>query len=263
LESYLIKAVREAKVHTAWLAPDSTYEQAFLDFLAALLDRREDNPFLESFQPFQRRIAWYGMLNSLSQVLLKMTCPGTPDFYQGSELWDLNLVDPDNRRPVDFSLRSALLQRIEQTGEEKVGELIADLFSRFEDGAIKLFLVYKVLQARNRHGALFAAGSYTPLGISGRRKNNLIVFARNWESQWVITVVPRFHAELCRPGTLPVGPGAWEDTRVTLPRGVRALKNLLTGEKMEERRSLSAEALFAAFPGALIAAEEGKSSAPG
>jgi (1->4)-alpha-D-glucan 1-alpha-D-glucosylmutase len=255
LESYLIKAVREAKVHTAWLAPDSTYERAFLDFLAALLDRREDNPFLESFLPFQRRIAWYGMLNSLSQVLLKMTCPGTPDFYRGSELWDLNLVDPDNRRPVDFSLPGALLQRIEQTGEGAAGQLIADLFSSFEDGAIKLFLIYKTLQARNEYGALFTEGSYAPLGTSGRCKNNLVAFARNRGSQWAITVVPRFCTELCRPGTLPVGPVPWDDTRVSLPRGIRSLRNIITGERMEVRRGLSTGTVFAVFPGALLVGE--------
>jgi (1->4)-alpha-D-glucan 1-alpha-D-glucosylmutase len=263
LESYLIKAVREAKVHTAWLAPDSTYEKAFLDFLAALLDSREDNPFLESFLPFQRRIAWYGMLNSLSQVLLKLTCPGTPDFYQGSEFWDLNLVDPDNRRPVDFARRSAVLERIEQTGDGETGELISGLFSGFEDGAIKLFLVYRALQARRVHGALFTAGSYTPLGTSGRRKNNLVVFARNRGSEWAITAVPRFYTELCRPGSLPVGPGTWEDTRVRLPRGIRTLRNLITGERLEARRSLSAEDLFAAFPGALLVGEKGKSGVSG
>jgi (1->4)-alpha-D-glucan 1-alpha-D-glucosylmutase len=263
LETYLVKAVREAKVHTAWLAPDSSYERAFLDFLAALLDRGEANPFLESFLPFQRKIAWYGMLNSLSQVLLKMACPGIPDFYQGSELWDLNLVDPDNRRPVDFGLRSALLGRIEETGEDAAEKLIADLFAHFQNGAIKMFLVYKALRARNTYAELFRTGSYTPLGASGRRKNNLVVFARNREAQWAITAVPRFCSDLCRPGTLPVGADVWEDTRVRLPRGIRSLRNLLTGESLEGRRSLSAGSLFSVFPGALLLASGGKTPVPG
>ncbi len=252
LENYLIKAVREAKVHTAWLAPDASYEQAFSSFLAALLDRGRDNSFLEAFLPFQRRIAWYGMLNSLSQVLLKTTCPGTPDFYQGSELWDLNLVDPDNRRPVDFTLRGNLLRRIVESGEDAGGSLIPDLFSRFEDGAVKLFLIHRALRAREELPDLFCKGSYTPLSTSGRWKNNLVAFARNGNARWSVTAVPRFCTEVCQAGDLPLGPETWDDTQVRLPRGVRQWKNMITGENLEGSRILSAGRLFATFPGALL-----------
>jgi (1->4)-alpha-D-glucan 1-alpha-D-glucosylmutase len=246
---YLIKAVREAKVHTAWLAPDSTYEQAFLDFLAALL--QEGSPFLDQFLPFQRRIAWYGMLNSLSQVLLKATSPGVPDFYQGSELWDLNLVDPDNRRPVDFELRSALLRPIEGA-EGGASRVIADLFSRFEDGAVKLFLIYKILQARKAHGELFSRGSYMPLETTGRRRNNLVTFARKHGRRWAAAVAPHSCTELCEPGSLPVGEDVWEDTRVKLPKGAGVWENVITGARLEASASVSAARLFDSFPGALV-----------
>jgi (1->4)-alpha-D-glucan 1-alpha-D-glucosylmutase len=256
MQTYLIKAVREAKVHTAWLAPDSSYEQAFLDFFASLLDTREDNPFLEQFLPFQRRVAWYGMLNSLSQVLLKMTCPGVPDFYQGSELWDLNLVDPDNRRPVDFGLRSRLLRRIEEAARAPTGRAVQDLFSRYQDGCIKLFLIHRVLRARQSYRELFARGSYTPLETRGPRKNNLVAFARSHKGQWAVTAVPRFCGELCDPGILPLGSEVWADTRLRLPRRIHLWDNLLTGERFETRRGVSAGQLFSSFPGALIVPAE-------
>jgi (1->4)-alpha-D-glucan 1-alpha-D-glucosylmutase len=253
MSSYLIKAVREAKVHTAWLAPDSTYEQAFLAFLAALL--QEGSPFLDQFLPFQRRIAWYGMLNSLSQVLLKATSPGVPDFYQGSELWDLNLVDPDNRRAVDFELRSALLGRIEGAEGDAAG-LIADLFSRFEDGAVKLFLIYKVLQARKAHRELFSRGSYMPLETTGRRRNNLVAFARKRGRRRAVAAAPRFCTELCEPGDLPVGENVWEDTGVKLPKGAGVWENVITGRHMEASERVPAARLFDSFPGALVVGAE-------
>jgi (1->4)-alpha-D-glucan 1-alpha-D-glucosylmutase len=112
LKGYIIKSIREAKVHTAWLKPDVDYENAFVSFIEEIFTVSEKNQFLKGFIPFQRKVAYYGMFNSLSQTLLKITSPGIPDFYQGSELWDLNLVDPDNRRPVDFEKRKAFLSDI-------------------------------------------------------------------------------------------------------------------------------------------------------
>jgi (1->4)-alpha-D-glucan 1-alpha-D-glucosylmutase len=252
MKAYLIKAVREAKVHTAWLAPDSVYEEAFLAFFTALFADGGDNPFLEQFLPFQRRIAWFGALNSLSQTLLKMTCPGLPDFYQGSELWDLNLVDPDNRRPVDFAARSELLQLIQQREASGVPALARELFSRYQDGGVKLFLIYRTLQARRRDPRLFARGSYTPVGIRGRWKNNLVAFTRRYGGRTALVCAPRFCPELVETGELPLGEKVWADTLLTAPSGIRRWENAITAETLESRGHLPAARLLSCFPAALL-----------
>ncbi len=252
MKAYLIKAVREAKVHTAWLAPDSVYEEAFLAFFTALFADGGDNPFLEQFLPFQRRIAWFGALNSLSQILLKMTCPGLPDFYQGSELWDLNLVDPDNRRPVDFAARSDLLQRIQRREASGVPALARELFSRYQDGGVKLFLIYRTLQARRRDPRLFARGSYTPVGIQGRWKNNLVAFTRRYGGRTALVCAPRFCTELVETGELPLGEKVWADTLLTAPSGIRRWENAITAEALEGRGNLPAARLLSCFPAALL-----------
>ena len=129
IKSYMVKAVREAKVHTAWLKPDTDYENAYVSFVEKILARSEANAFLKEFIPFCQRVSHYGILNSLSQTLIKITSPGVPDFYQGSELWDLSLVDPDNRRPVDFEKRRALLADIREQDDAGMGRLVQDLLS--------------------------------------------------------------------------------------------------------------------------------------
>jgi (1->4)-alpha-D-glucan 1-alpha-D-glucosylmutase len=129
LRAYAVKAVREAKVHTAWLKPDSAYEEGYLAFIDAILRRRPQSPFLEEFLPFWRRIADFGILNSLAQTLVKLTAPGVPDFYQGSELWELSLVDPDNRRPVDYAARRRALQGIVGIADEELPQLLRTLWA--------------------------------------------------------------------------------------------------------------------------------------
>ena len=162
MKAYAVKALREARRHTSWIEPDSDYEGACLRFLEAILTPGEDNRFLGELIRFQRRIARFGMINSLSQVLIKMTAPGTPDFYQGTELWDFSLVDPDNRRPVDFAQRRAMLAAI-QTGFENDREsLIENMLSPMEDGRIKMFLIWRALSARRRFAEVFGGGSITP-----------------------------------------------------------------------------------------------------
>ena len=146
--------MREAKVHTAWLKPDSEYESAYLAFIDAILKPNSDNLFWTDFISFQKKIAYFGIFNSLSQILLKLTAPGIPDFYQGTELWDLNLVDPDNRRPVDFKIRDAHLKYIEQR-QNDLTALTKELMAAKEDGRIKLFLIYQALKARKKSQSLF------------------------------------------------------------------------------------------------------------
>jgi (1->4)-alpha-D-glucan 1-alpha-D-glucosylmutase len=260
LKAYLLKALREAKVHTAWLTPDAGYEEAAAGFVDGLF---EDGGFLERFLPFQRKVAWYGMLNSLSQTLLKMCSPGIPDFYQGSELWDLNLVDPDNRRPVDYPAREALLVRIEQAGAAGVAQLLPQLFAAPEDGAVKLLLIQRVLGARAREKRLFDGGGYLPLAVEGERQRHLVSFARVHRGRMAVVVTARFFTSLAAEGQLPLGESIWGDTRLRLPHpgpaGARLAKGpasgwveAISGTAVPGGATLLARDLFASFPGALL-----------
>ena len=157
------------------------------------------------------------MLNSLSQTLIKITSPGVPDFYQGTELWDLSLVDPDNRRPVDFEKRRAMLAAIRQEEDVDVGRLILDLLSTTEDGRIKLFLIYRALKARRRNREIFREGAYIPLESAGRFRSNVVAFARRYLQQWAIVIAPRFLTRLVQEGDFPLGRQVWHDTEVIIP----------------------------------------------
>ncbi|MBU1299737.1 MAG: malto-oligosyltrehalose synthase, partial [Bacteroidetes bacterium] len=212
IKQYMIKSVREAKVHTAWLKPDEEYENGFINFIENILDKKSDNYFLNEFIPFQKKVAHYGVLNSISQVLLKITCPGVPDFYQGSELWDLNLVDPDNRRPIDFELRKRYLVEIKEREKKDLMSLLNELLIYKHDGKIKMFITYKSLEVRNKFINVFKNGDYIPLSVSGRHKNHILAFARNEGNNWIIAVVPRRYAGLISPNQLPLGDEVWGDT---------------------------------------------------
>ena len=160
MKEYMIKAVREAKVHTAWLKSDNEYEESLLAFVSAVLERTDNNQFAREVAAFARRIAPYGIWNSLGQVMLKLTSPGVPDFYQGTELWDLSLVDPDNRRPVDYSRREEYLRQIRRDEQSDLNGLIKNLLEKKEDGRIKLFVIYRSLHARAAMKELFTSGEY-------------------------------------------------------------------------------------------------------
>jgi len=200
IKQYMLKALREAKAHTSWLKPDKHYEKAALNFIDKILADPEKNKFLKSFLPFQKKIAFYGIFNSLSQTIIKLTSPGVPDIYQGAEVWDLSLVDPDNRRPVDFAGRKALLQEIKKITEE---ELLASM----GDGRIKLYVINMALHARG-------SGEYIPLTVAGKFKDNIIAFARGRK----VTVAPRFLTRVVKEGELPIGK-VWADTSISLPDG--------------------------------------------
>ncbi|MER3447166.1 MAG: malto-oligosyltrehalose synthase [Candidatus Dadabacteria bacterium] len=244
IKNYIIKAVREAKVHTAWIKPDTDYEEAFISFIDEILKPSEKNQFLKEFLPFQKRVAFYGIFNSLSQTLVKITSPGVPDFYQGTELWDLNLVDPDNRRLVDFEKRRRFLNEIKE--KRDVLNLIGELISNKEDGRIKLFLIYKALRARAKRKELFEKGDYIGIEIGGKYKDHVLAFARRKEKSWAITVAPRFLTYLISGDEYPIGGRVWEDTYITLPedspflwmdsftnRIVKCKGTLLMGETLE------------------------------
>lgn len=233
LKQYVIKAVREAKIHTAWIKPDSEYEEACVSFVEKILVPSENNRFLNEFVLFQKKIAYCGIFNSLSQVLLKLTCVGVPDFYQGTELWDLNLVDPDNRRPVDFQKRISFLREIKEKPQQDSLKLINELLSNKEDGKIKLFLIYRVLQARKKQVALFQKGSYVTLEVQGKFNNNVIAFMRKYEQQYAIAIVPRFYTGLIKEGELPLGEQLWTDTNIVLPKEAPfTWEDVITGQRI-------------------------------
>ncbi|MBI4963616.1 MAG: malto-oligosyltrehalose synthase [Desulfomonile tiedjei] len=253
IKEYMIKAVREAKVHTEWIQPDTAYEEAYLAFLDRILEPSDDNAFLKEFRPFQRKISHYGVLNSLSQALIKITAPGVPDFYQGTELWDLNLVDPDNRRTVDFETRAALLEDLRSRATEDQRKLIHELLANVETGKIKLFLVHRALQARNDSLDTFQKGRYTALRTYGRFEHNIVAFARNYADKWSVTIAPRFLCEVVPDGDFPLGDRVWQDTGVLLPEHcARSLSNVFTQDVISVDNVLSVGQALKDFPVGLL-----------
>ena len=209
LKTYLQKALREAKLHTEWAEPDAAYEAAVQDFALRLLDRQY--PFFTHFRSFRNRYQDFGMVNGLTQVLLKCTCPGVPDVYQGTELWDQDFVDPDNRRPVDYELR---LQMLETTSSRHWTELWDERLN----GSIKLRLLQELLLLRSAHTDLFEKGSYLPLKTSGAHAAHIFAFARKYEGQWLL-VVGGLHLPLITDEVTVID---WQDTRMQLPPGLAA-----------------------------------------
>jgi (1->4)-alpha-D-glucan 1-alpha-D-glucosylmutase len=253
VKDYIIKAIREAKVHTAWLRPDSEYEEACTSFIEKVLDPSLSGEFLEAFRPFQQRIAEYGIFNSLSQTLLKITAPGVPDVYQGTELWELSLVDPDNRRPVDFEQRRTYLSAIREQVKTDTLALIQELLSDKTDGRIKLFLTAQLLQARTNYVLLFQDGDYLPLEVQGTYANHIIAFARREGNQTAIAIAPRFLTNLIQPGENPLGESVWQDTHLLLPPGTPPTwKNVLTLQPLQTTQTLSIGSALAHFPVALL-----------
>jgi (1->4)-alpha-D-glucan 1-alpha-D-glucosylmutase len=260
IRSYMIKAVREAKVHTRWIRPNPDHEGAVRDFVTAVLEGEEGGSFRADFLTFQAKVAHFGALNGLAQVLLKIASPGVPDFYQGAELWDLRLVDPDNRGPVDFSLRARLLADLQTREERGLLPLIEDLIPAWKDGRIKLFLTYRGLNFRKKRRDLFLSGEYLPLQTSGGKKEHVLAFARKHEESWAITAVPRLVSRLSPPGEFPLGLKAW-GTRsgIALPEGApQRWRNLCTGEELHVppgngKKVLPLHAVFRHFPVALLA----------
>jgi (1->4)-alpha-D-glucan 1-alpha-D-glucosylmutase len=260
VQNYMVKAVREAKVHTRWDRLNPAHEAAVRNFVDSLLANTVENRFLEDFLLFQKRIAHYGALNSLSQVLLKVASPGVPDVYQGTELWDFSLVDPDNRRPVDLANRALLLDELRNRDTADPGALVGDLLSRFQDGRIKLFLTYKALNFRRRHRELFHSGSYLPLSVFGGKKEHVLAFAREHNGFWAIAAIPRLMTRLVAPGEFPVGEKAWgTQGSLLLPAGSpERWTNALTGESIRAsartgKRKLPLDSAFHHFPVALLA----------
>lgn len=238
IEEYMLKAAREAKLHTSWARLNPAYEAALLGFVRGLLGRLEGNPVLADLLRRAAGLAWYGALNSLSMTLLKFTSPGVPDLYQGTELIDLSLVDPDNRRPVDFARRDTLLMEFEAAAAEgeDLRAQVARLAATPVDGALKLWIVWRLLSLRRSDPALFGTGRYVPLRVTGARRRHVIAYARRGLDATLIVIASRkFVGLAAEAGRLPVGEPAWTDTQVQRPGwlsgGVDAT-DVLTGAAM-------------------------------
>jgi (1->4)-alpha-D-glucan 1-alpha-D-glucosylmutase len=261
IQAYVQKAIHEAKVHTSWINPNQAYDEALTSYVAAVFDREQNRAFLDDFQVLQKRLSYFGMFNSLSQVLLKIATPGVPDIYQGQELWDFSLVDPDNRRPVDYELRRRLLEelqtRFEAAGVDRLA-LARELVERREDGRIKLFVTSQGLRTRRAAGGLFSDGEYVPLDASGAKGVHAFAFLRNQGGHAALAVVPRLVVGLTAGREMPpLGPEVWQDTSLTLPpeHARRRWRNVFTGET-HEGAPLAVAALLGSFPVALLVNDE-------
>ncbi|MCA1660049.1 MAG: malto-oligosyltrehalose synthase, partial [Verrucomicrobiaceae bacterium] len=223
IQAYMGKALKEAKVNTSWIQPNEPWDSAMSDFVAKVLEASPKNKFIPSFLPVAEEIARLGAINSLSQVVMKLTAPGVPDIYQGSEIWNFSLVDPDNRRPVDYAQRQQMLASLETASPE-------DLLHQWPDGRIKLFLTQRLLRFRREHQALFGHGKYLPLTVSGTFADCCIAFAREHEGQWIAVLAPRLSSRL---GFSPIG-DKWQDTAVELPASLsrEGARELFTGHEL-------------------------------
>jgi (1->4)-alpha-D-glucan 1-alpha-D-glucosylmutase len=248
IKDYILKAIREAKVNTDWLRPNERYEREFLSFIDRVLESNK-SAFYDSFQPFQKHIAEYGIYNSLSQVLIKNTAPGVPDLYQGAELWELSLVDPDNRRPVDYQKRMDFLKEIQAKSQENRTELLQELLTTKEDGKIKLFVIHQLLKTRQEYSAVFENGDYQPIEVTGKYPKHIVAFARNYEGQTIVAIAPRFLTTIVKPGQLPLGAEVWQDTCLNLPD--RHWKNVIDGQAIAQDNRLLSH-ILANFPVALL-----------
>jgi (1->4)-alpha-D-glucan 1-alpha-D-glucosylmutase len=226
---YMVKALREAKRHSSWLNPNPAWEDAVGRFVRELLHPVRSARFLEDFRPMATRVAQSGIWNSLAQTLIKVTAPGVPDFYQGTELWTLSLVDPDNRRPVDFEHRQALLRQLPLMGDHAPGGQLApdeaspvdELVTARFDGRIKLYVTTGAVRARRADSDLYLRGDYVPLTVAGSRAGHVFAFARVLHRRAAVVIVPRLTATLLHdPAVPPVGRRVWADTRVVLPDSI-------------------------------------------
>jgi (1->4)-alpha-D-glucan 1-alpha-D-glucosylmutase len=247
VQGYAVKAAREAKRSTSWISPNPEYEKALTDFIAELLGEPERSAFVRDFRVLAETVAFFGSINSLVQTVLKLTAPGIPDFYQGTELPALTLVDPDNRRPVDFAAVNQLLDGLER-------------LPVYERATSKLYAIHKLLQLRRDDPELFAQGDYHALQVEGARKEHVLAFARTYQDRSCIVIVPRWTAKLMEAANeLPLGERVWADTRVALGNGAQtsAMRDVLSDREVEANmgqgeRALHVAQAFAEFPSAVM-----------
>jgi (1->4)-alpha-D-glucan 1-alpha-D-glucosylmutase len=257
IQQYMEKAIHEAKTYTSWINPNREYDEGVRRFVQTILDNGRANKFLDDFLPFKERIAGAGLFNSLAQTLLKMTAPGTPDFYQGCELWDWNLVDPDNRRPVDYKRRRRFVQELKEVlARPDRFDAVQDLMRHPADGRIKLYLILAGLHCRRTHADVFEHGRYVPLEAEGPQAGHLFAFARLQGANVIIAAVPRLIAVRSAEAMGSI----WNETWVMMPREWEAppqLQDVLTGRSISPDRQggrymVRASEVFAACPAGLL-----------
>jgi len=258
---YMLKATKEAKVHTSWINPYNDYDAATRSFITAILENQD---FLNAFVPFQKRIAYFGQFNSLSQVLLKLMSPGVPDTYQGNEMWDFSLVDPDNRRPVDYDLRKWALGEIHSWVQGDRVELANKLVNTIANGYIKMYMSYCALQHHQAHLDLYERGDYFALYAKGEQSEHICAFAYKFKDKELIVTVPRLTVSLTHGEEKPPLADVWGDTILPLPHTLTGIQylNLFTGETMVSSEhdgitGLRVDKVLGVFPvGALVRSED-------
>jgi (1->4)-alpha-D-glucan 1-alpha-D-glucosylmutase len=255
MQAYAVKAAREGKEQTSWLAPNEIYESGLKDFLARILDPTSSAAFLNSFEGVARRAALLGALNSLTQITLKITMPGVPDFYQGTEYWDLSLVDPDNRRPVDFAARIAGLA---QLGDDPDWAALAQ---DWQSGGIKLALTQRLLAIRNRFDAVFTNGNYRPLEVTGPQADEIVAFVRSHGRDTIIVIAGRLFASATDNGRAWPSPNTMPQASIKMD-GLSSVRSLLTPTAPIEPTQLAASRLFGHLPVAILHAESAKARRP-
>jgi (1->4)-alpha-D-glucan 1-alpha-D-glucosylmutase len=254
VQQYMTKALSEAKVNVSWVTPNPEYTSAVTEFVAKILtpDSGAKTPFVADLVNFLEPVKRFGALNSLALMVLKATVPGVPDFYQGTDMWDLSLVDPDNRRPVDYARRSEALRAMVERGD--AAAVAAETLVSLEDGRIKLWAMHRVLAARNEHLRVFEQGAYTALQAApGEQEEHVFAYLRGED---IAVVLPRFAYTLaCESGSkeLPLGE-AWGEMTIALPPGsAGAWTNIFTGERIEAKGgSLALREVFQSFPVAVL-----------
>ena len=249
--------MHEAKVHTSWINPDpSTTRRPGVR--RGVLDENRSGEFLADLRDFVRTVGRFGAVNSLAQTLVRCTAPGVPDTYQGTESWDFSLVDPDNRRPVDYDRLARQLQGLDERAGVDPRGLVRDLLADKADGRVKLYVASRALRFRRENPALFARGEYEPLEATGAKAEHAFAFARRDGDATAVAVVPRLVVGLTagRPGD-PVGGDVWEDTAIPAPAGCagRAWRHVLTGQRVPPGETLALADVLADAPVALLAAE--------
>jgi len=251
MTQFMLKAVREAKVHTSWTAQVAAYEQAIEGFTRAALDPGRSAAFLQDFAAACEPVLLAGAGNSLAQTAIKLTAPGVPDIYQGAELWELSLVDPDNRREVDFDACRSLHSSVDSAP-------VQELLAGWRSGAIKMRLLQAGLRLRATVPQLFAGGSYVPLAVEGTGSSNVLAFARHAGAKAVITIVPRICLSLLEGQSTPLVPAQrWGDTVIKLPEPVagHGWRDVVTGARHAAQGALSVKEALGRFPVAVLVSD--------
>lgn len=262
LREYAIKAIREAMVHTRWTEPNRAHELAVCNFIQKILSRQDHSRFVCGVTRFLQKVAYAGMINGLSQALLKIACPGVPDFYQGSELWNRHLVDPDNRRPVDFQIRTEALQTLLDGAHFETAGIAGDLLAQWPDGRVKLFMIWKALGCRRQYPLLFREGEFAPLEVAGEGSHHVVSFLRRLGEEQAIIAIPRWVANIPNSGDKTAAGKFWKGTNLQLPPETpNSWRNVFTAKASESRPGggkplISVGELFADFPVALLVPNE-------